>query len=79
MRKGNTAFRGLNFKPLSVMRSLSRSIPGLVKLNTYYFDVNVRDEGDEHIPEGSTILAMLVASRYNVDFAILLVVEAKAW
>jgi hypothetical protein len=50
--------------------------------NNYWFDFNVRDEGDEHIPEGSTILAMFITSTkygfgYVTDFAILLVASKR--
>ena len=54
------------------------SIPG--STNYYFFDFNVRDKGDDRIPEGSTILAILVASRVHfpgTDYAVLLVASKR--
>jgi hypothetical protein len=48
--------------------------------NYYFFYFNVRDKGDDHIFEGSTILTILIASRGpfpRTNYTILLVASKR--
>jgi hypothetical protein len=63
-----------NFKQYPFGLSISGST------NRYYFDFNVRDEGEDHIPEGSTVSCYsrrLCKVFPGTDYAILLVASKR--